>query len=68
MTKKRLIMVMGVQRSGTTVLFDSLARDETLTSFGESVDSAVYYKYRLRPLAEIAPIFNAAVGAVLLSR
>jgi hypothetical protein len=30
------------------------------------VDSAVYYKYRLRSLAEIAPIFNAAVGAVLL--
>ncbi len=64
--KKRVIMVMGVQRSGTSALFESLAYDERLTPFNESIDSLVYYKYRLRPLPEIAPLFDAAPGPVLL--
>ena len=63
---KKLIMVMGVQRSGTTVLFHSLAKDQTLTLHNESWDDAVYYCHRLRPLAEIAPVLEAARGAVLL--
>jgi hypothetical protein len=64
--KKKLIMVMGVQRSGTTVLFKSLARDPALTSFNESADDRMYYLYRLRPLDEIAPILDAAPGSILL--
>jgi len=59
-------MVMGVQRSGTTALFKSLAQDQALTSFHESAEDALYYLYRLRPVQEIAPILNAAPGAVLL--
>lgn len=59
-------MVMGVQRSGTTVLFHSMAHDQSLTPHNESVDSAVYYRYRLRPLAEIGRVLDAARGAVLL--
>jgi hypothetical protein len=59
-------MVMGVQRSGTTVLFRSLAGDPSLTSFHESVDDPIYYLYRLRPVEETAPILNAALGAILL--
>lgn len=64
--KKTVIMVMGVQRSGTTALFKSLARDPALTSFHESPDDALYYLYHLRSLREIAPILDAAPGAVLL--
>ncbi len=64
--KKQLIMVMGVQRSGTTALFKSLAHDRALTSFHESADDTIYYLYRLRPVRETAPILNAAPGAVLL--
>ena len=59
-------MVMGVQRSGTTALFKSLARDSALTSFDERVDDSIYYLYRLRPLREIAPHLDAASGPVLL--
>lgn len=64
--KKKLIMVMGVQRSGTTALFKSLARDPALTSFHESADDSMYYLYRLRPLEQIAPVLDAAPGAILL--
>lgn len=64
--KKQLIMVMGAQRSGTTALFRSLAKDRALTSFHESAEDALYYLYRLRPVRETAPILNAAPGAVLL--
>ena len=45
-----LIMAMGVQRSGTNVLFDSLATDGTLSAFPEDIDSAFYCNFLLRPL------------------
>jgi hypothetical protein len=48
-----LIMVMGVQRSGTTALFHSLATDKTLTVLPEDIDSAFYYQFRLRPVTEL---------------
>jgi hypothetical protein len=63
---RELIMVMGVQRSGTTALFRSLASDKSLTSFDENIDNAIYYAYRLRPLPEIAQLLEAAPRAVLL--
>lgn len=66
MHKKKLIMVMGVQRSGTTAVFNSLARDKNLTALNESVDNAIYFKYWLRPVEKIAPILDTASGAVLL--
>ena len=66
MIGKTLIMVMGVQRSGTTALFNSLARDQDITALNESVDNEIYDKYRLRPVDQIAPILDAAPGAVLL--
>jgi len=64
--KKKVIMIMGVQRSGTTVLFRSLARDPETSSFHESVDDNFYQLYRLRPVREIAPFLAAARGPVLL--
>ena len=43
-----LIMVTGVQRSGTNVLFDSLATDRTLSAFPEDIDSEFYCNFRFR--------------------
>jgi hypothetical protein len=61
-----LIMVMGVQRSGTNVLFDSLATDRTLSAFPEDIDSAFYCNFLLRPLSELAPLIERARGRILL--
>src|SRR5205823_8664442 len=63
-----LIMVMGVQRSGTNVLFDSLATDRTLSAFPEDIDSAFYCNFRLRPLSELAALIERAPGRILLWR
>lgn len=63
---KNVIIVMGVQRSGTTALFQSLSTDKRVTALDESIESVVYYKYRLRPLAEIAHVLEAAPHVVLL--
>src|SRR5438094_5316389 len=61
-----LIMVMGVQRSGTNVLFDSLATDRTLSAFPEDIDSAWYCNFLLRPLSELAALIERAPGRILL--
>jgi len=59
-------MVMGVQRSGTSALFDSLATDRTLSSFPEDIDSAFYYNFLLRPVKELAPLIERVAGRILL--
>ena len=61
-----LIMVMGAQRSGTNVLFDSLATDRTLSAFPEDIDSAFYCNFLLRPLSELAALIEHAPGRILL--
>src|SRR5438105_3745468 len=61
-----LIMVMGVQRSGTNVLFDSLATDRTLSAFPEDIDSGFYCNFLLRPLSELAALIERAPGRILL--
>lgn len=63
---KRVIIIMGVQRSGTTALFETLATDLGLTAYHEHPDNALYYDYYLRPEPEIRAILQAAPGAVLL--
>jgi hypothetical protein len=63
---RELIMVMGVQRSGTNALFNSLATDKTLSAFPEDIDSPFYSDFRLRPLSEIAPLIERASGRILL--
>src|SRR5437870_1552537 len=61
-----LIMVMGAQRSGTNVLFSSLATDRTLSAFPEDIDSAFYCNFLLRPLRELAALIERAPGRILL--
>src|SRR5438552_18552829 len=62
----KLIMVMGAQRSGTNVLFSSLATDRTLSAFPEDIDSAWYCNFLLRPLSELAALIERAPGRILL--
>jgi hypothetical protein len=66
MEKKRLIMIMGWQRSGTSVFFRSLASDPNVTSYSERRDSEVFLEFNLRPEEEIRPILSAAKETILL--
>lgn len=50
--KKKIIMVMGVQRSGTTILLKCLSKDRNISTFNE--DHSDFFKnYFLRPLSKI---------------
>jgi hypothetical protein len=66
MASHELIMVMGVQRSGTSTLFNSLATDRTLSAFSEDIDSAFYSNFLLRPVKELAPLIERRGGRILL--
>ncbi len=59
-------MVMGVQRSGTTALFHSLATDESVTAMAEDIDSAFFCNFLLRPVREIGPLIERSGGRMLL--
>src|SRR2546429_4222803 len=61
-----LTIVMGAQRSGTNVLFSSLATDRTLSAFPEDIDSGFYCNFLLRPFRELAALIERARGRILL--
>jgi hypothetical protein len=65
MTKK-IIMVMGVQRSGTNALFHSLAGDPSLAAYNEKEYDEFYDFYLLRPEPEIRHLFLSIPGTLLL--
>jgi cytochrome P450 len=59
-------MILGVQRSGTTALFETLSTAAALTAHEEDADSAIYDDYFLRPEPEIRSVIQSAPGPVLL--
>lgn len=63
---KTLIMIMGVQRSGTTALFDILAEAPGVSPRQESAGDDIYDDFFLRPEPDIREILNALPGTVLL--
>lgn len=63
---KKLIMIMGVQRSGTTALFDILALAPGVSPRQESADDEIYDNFFLRPEPEIRGLLRALPGTVLL--
>lgn len=63
---KKLIMIMGVQRSGTTALFDILAEAQDVSPREESAGDEIYDDYFLRPEPEIRDLLHALPGTVLL--
>lgn len=64
--RKKLIMIMGVQRLGTTALFEALAGATGVTPRQESSGDEIYDNYFLRPEPEIRSALHALPGTVLL--
>lgn len=64
--RKKLVMIMGVQRSGTTALFDILAEAPDVSPREESAGDEIYDHYFLRPEPEIRGLLHALPGTVLL--
>jgi Sulfotransferase domain len=66
MPAKRLVMIMGFQRSGTTALFDTLASAPGVSARHEHADDDLYDDYFLRPEPQIRSVLAALPGTVLL--
>lgn len=64
--RKSLIMILGVQRSGTTALFETLAESPGVVPRHESHWDEIYDNYFLRPEPEIRAFLHALPGTVLL--
>jgi cytochrome P450 len=62
----KLILIMGMQRSGTTALFETLSTARTLVSHAESPDGPIYDDYFLRPEPAIRPLLRSSGSPVLL--
>jgi hypothetical protein len=64
--RKPLIVIMGVQRSGTTALFNALANAPGVSARHESKGDEIYDDYFLRPEPEIRAVLHSLPGTVLL--
>jgi len=64
--KKKLLMVMGYQRSGTNALFDSIDRGGGCIPMVDVEQSEIYDQFDLRPEPKIRDILRAATFPVLL--
>jgi len=47
------LMIMGVHRSGTTALLESLEKDDRLYAFHEAKNNFIYDNWQLRPLDQL---------------
>lgn len=61
-----LVLVMGVQRSGTNALFKCLTSDPGVEGFNEAPDNAWFENVLLRPLEQLRPLLDARPGALVL--
>ncbi len=64
--QKRIIMIMGVQRSGTTALFHLMTEDPDLDGYHKDDPQLNDDRYLLRPEPEIRDVLQSARGPVLL--
>lgn len=64
--QQKLIMVMGMQRSGTTALLEALGQDPNLRVENERVDGPIYDDHYLRPERELRPLFWRVKPRILL--
>jgi len=62
----RVILLMGVQRSGTNALFKSLSSSASVRAFNESMDSPWFHQLDLRPETELRPLLTGDPRPVLL--
>jgi len=67
--KQRVIMVMGVQRSGSSICFHSLAKARRFHSYNEakvpSAENPFYLNHAMRPLPEIEADLKRLKGPVV---
>jgi len=61
----KLLMIMGVQRSGTNALLKSLGSTRRVRTFNESMDSPLFSRLNLRPEPEIREVLDRARQPVL---
>lgn len=66
MPAKRLVMIMGVQRSGTTALYDGLAAAPGVTGRNEHPNDDLFDDYFLRPEPELRAALAALQGTVVM--
>ena len=66
MRAKRLVMILGFQRSGTTAMFETLASSPGVSPRHEEADDDIYDDYFLRSESQIRPLLAALPGTVLL--
>ncbi len=64
--RKKLVIIMGVQRSGTTVLFNIISSALGITACQEAVSDEIYDDFFLRPEKQIRDILHSLPGTVLL--
>lgn len=63
--KQKIIMILGVQRSGTTALFDTL-ETANVTAYQEVEQSTIYDDFFLRPEPEIRFLLRSSTLPILL--
>lgn len=62
----RIILLMGVQRSGTNALFKSLSSSTEVRAFNESMDSPWFARLDLRPVAQLEALLAEDPRPVVL--
>ena len=66
MPVKRIVMILGFQRSGTTALFKTLASAPGVSPRHEHANDDLYDDFFLRPEPQIRPVLAVLPGTVLL--
>ena len=66
MPVKRIVMILGFQRSGTTALFETLASAPGVSPRHEHANDDLYDDFFLRPEPQIRPVLAVLPGTVLL--
>ena len=65
MPVKRIVMILGFQRSGTTALFETLASAPGVSPRHEHANDDLYDDFFLRPEPQIRPVLAVLPGTVL---
>ncbi len=63
----KIVMITGIQCSGTSALLKSLSRDSGVVTINESLDNELFCSWNLRPEAKIRP-FLANMDKTLLTK
>jgi len=65
-TQKKIVMIMGIQRSGGTTFLSSFLRDSSITALKQEQNSQVYRLTHLRPIDETLEYLMGLRGTVIM--